>query len=402
MVFISLLFIKERKLFLVNVISVLLLFISLLVWKHFVTTYQNEVIQSEIKIISKSQNYYLIEYSNKRYVLFRNSYDFDVGDKILATFSINNFNNESKNFWYSKFVFGFIKLKNYFKTEFDLSWIERFFNLNFFNRESYKNMTLPLLFGKYDSDSNILDISRSLGIVHLIVISGFHFNIIFTIFKKIFVRLKFNFDVYLPLLILSIYFIFVNFSVSTLRAYIYIVLVNFINLVKIREKDKFYFVNQKLFVVFITLLISLIINPFFIFTISFWYSYLITIVILVFRKIEKTKKKIFLNKISIFFYCYCFSLLISLTNQNDFNILSIFNIFIFSFVIEFSIILNLIFWFIPDIIDFYYLFFKLIFNFFNIVNVTLTTDFHLNLNLVLYLIFNILISKLVINNLNTT
>lgn len=402
MVFISLLFIKERKLFLVNVISVLLLFISLLVWKHFVTTYQNEAVQSEIKIISKSQNYYLIEYSNKRYVLFRNSYDFDVGDKILSTFSINNFNNESKNFWYSKFVFGFIKLKNYSKIEFDLSWIERFFNLNFFNRESYKNMTLPLLFGKYDSDSNILDISRSLGIVHLIVISGFHFNIIFTIFKKIFVRLKFNFDVYLPLLILSIYFIFVNFSVSTLRAYIYIVLVNFINLVKIREKDKFYFVNQKLFVVFITLLISLIINPFFIFTISFWYSYLITIVILVFRRIEKTKKKIFLNKISIFFYCYCFSLLISLTNQNNFNILSILNIFIFSFVIEFSIILNLIFWFIPDIIDFYYLFFKLIFNFFNIVNVTLTTDFHLNLNLVLCLIFTILISKLVIDNLNIT
>lgn len=377
-----------------------MLFISLLVWKHFATTYQNELIQAEIKIISKSKNYYLIEYLNKRYVLFKNNYDFDVGHKILASFSINNFNNESKNFWYSKFVFGFIKIKTYSKINSDLNLIEKFFSLSFFNRESYKNMTLPLLFGKNDSESNILDISRSLGIVHLIVISGFHFNIIFTIFKKTFIKLRFNFDIYLPLLILSVFFIFVNFSVSTLRAYIYIVLVNFIKLMKINEKDKFYFLNEKLFVIFIVLLISLIINPFFVFSISFWYSYLITIVILVFRKNEKNRKKIFLNKIAIFFYCYCFSLLISLTNQNNFNILSILNIFIFSFIIEFSIIFNLIFWFIPDIIDFYYLFFKLIFDFFNIINITLTTDFQLNLNLVLILIFTILITKLAINNLN--
>lgn len=129
-------------------------------------------------------------------------------------------------------------------------------------------MTLTLLFGKVDYDSNILDISKNLGIVHLIVISGFHFNIVFRIFNKLFSKLKFNLNIYFPLMFISVYFIFVNFSVSSLRAYLYIILVNLISLIKINNTSKYNFINEKLFIIYITLLISLLINPFFIFNIS--------------------------------------------------------------------------------------------------------------------------------------
>lgn len=391
----------NKKVFLIYIGSVLTLCFSILLWKSYISNDNNQIIEQEIVVISKNKNYYFVQFNNKRYLLYKNNYDFEVGQKLTSTFTITEFNPQSKNFWYSKFILGLIKLNNYHKNDIKLSWIDKFFNLNFFTKDSYKNMTLTLLFGKVDYDSNILDISKNLGIVHLIVISGFHFNIVFRIFNKLFSKLKFNLNIYFPLMFISVYFIFVNFSVSSLRAYLYIILVNLISLIKINNTSKYNFINEKLFIIYITLLISLLINPFFIFNISLWYSYLITILIIVFKRKSVTKKQIILNQVYIFINSYLFSLLISLTTQNNFNILAIINIFIFSIVIEFSIIFNLLFWFIPIIIDYYYIIFNLIFDFCNIINITLTTNFLLNQDLVLAFIFSIIFIKIIFNNIWT-
>ncbi len=131
-----------------------------------------------------------------------------------------------------------------------------------------------LLLGISSLDDNVISSASNLGIIHLFVISGLHINIIKKGIDKFLSLFNIPEEINLVIidLILIIYLFISSFSIAIIR----VVLISVIeSIFEIRGK-RYY----KIDILSITLIISLIINPFSIFELGFYLTYISTLVIM--------------------------------------------------------------------------------------------------------------------------
>lgn len=135
--------------------------------------------------------------------------------------------------------------------------------LDFKTAEIMKSMILGV-----SNDSEIKEKFGKIGIVHILAISGLHINILISFLESIGKRLKFSkkyFGIFV-IIFLVIYGYIINFPISMIRA-LSIFLLEYIAIYTYSVKDK-------LSIFFISMFLVLIINPFYIYSIGFYLSYL--------------------------------------------------------------------------------------------------------------------------------
>lgn len=192
------------------------------------------------------------------------------------------------------------------------------------------------------------------GISHLFAISGMHITLLSSLITKLLKKLKISEQksYYITSIILIIYLILVGFSPSILRGVLFYLLFSL---------NKLYYFYIKPVNIFILILsISLLINYNYIFDIGFWYSFLISLsLILTSSYISSNNYLLSLLKTSII--SFLVSIPISLYNFYQINISSVFyNLFFIPYVSIIVFPLSLITLFIKPLLPIYELTIKIL------------------------------------------
>ena len=169
------------------------------------------------------------------------------------------------------------------------------------------------LLGDNNLDNEIKDSYRINGISHLFSVSGMHISLIISILYFYLNKVTYHkFIKYVIVDIFLILYLFLAFSSSLLRSTIMYILfsINYIFDLKIKKLD----------IMFITLIISIIVNPFIIYDIGFIYSYLISLFLICFSYKCKSKFK---NMINTTYISFLVSFPITLYNSYEINFISI-------------------------------------------------------------------------------
>jgi len=193
-------------------------------------------------------------------------------------------------------------------------------------------------------DENIIESYRQNGISHLFSISGMHISLFASIILYVLKRVSYNnyYNYGMVILFLIIYTLLVGSSPSVIRSLIMYILFSLNKLLNINAKN--------IDVMLLVLIIMLLINPYYLYNISFQYSYLISFTLVLFSyKIKNIKNK-FMKSIYISFLSFLVSFPICIYNFYQVNIISIFlNLLVIPLVNIFIFPLSLLSFIIPKI-----------------------------------------------------
>lgn len=142
--------------------------------------------------------------------------------------------------------------------------ISKFFDQNL-NQKSSSLMKSMILSVK--SEESLIEDFRSLGLAHILAISGLHINIIINALEKLGKNFRLSRKAYTVLLIsiLMIYGYIIDFPACLLRA-LFMYILSIISITTYRIRDK---IND----LFLSMFLLLIINPFYVYSIGFYLSY---------------------------------------------------------------------------------------------------------------------------------
>ncbi|WGI36322.1 MAG0480 family ComEC-like protein [Mesomycoplasma lagogenitalium] len=219
---------------------------------------------------------------------------------------------------------------------------------NFLNNDKfyYSKFVPLLLIAEYGNDEKeLLDILKKVGIYHIFVISGFHIVLIKTLIEKFFKLLKmkngYGFITFTSFTL--IYLIILNFPVSALRAFIFLLFKEFNKKIL---KNKFTNIELLTFIA----LIFFINNIFVIYSYSFILSFFITLIILLINQI-KIKNNVFkLLLISVLASIFS-TIILNYNSLAQYNLLSSINSILIAPVVSILYILCfLCFWYV-DFLD---------------------------------------------------
>lgn len=230
------------------------------------------------------------------------------------------------------------------------------------------------------------------GVTHLFALSGLHVSMFSLILLKLLKRLKFNEKVsFVVTSLFLLFFSFVaSFTPSILRAVIFFILSNI-------NKIYYFFVKPKN-ILYLTFIILVIINPFYIFNIGFILSFTITFFILFFNEYNSVKSGI-KSILIISLLSFLSSLPIIINMSYEINIISsINNIFFIPFVtnIVFPIsIISVIISKVSYVLNILTTVMEYVSNISsNIINITIYFPYFNKISIVFYYLFLILFIKL--------
>lgn len=284
-----------------------------------VTKYELRDDKLVIELKAKEKLIVNYKYQNKK---FNN---LSYGDKILVKGILkepnvinipNTFNY--KNYLYNKKIYYIVEATSINKLENNKNYFYTIKNILYqkINKLKSSNYIKTLLLGDNSLDEEVNNSYRINGISHLFSISGMHISIITNILFFYLNRITYNKKIKYIIkdIFLILYLLFVGTS-SLLRCTIMNILfsINFILKLKIKKLD----------IMCITLIISIIINPFIIYDIGFIYSYIISFYLVLFSSKIKTKNKL-LKTLNITLISFIVSFPITIYNSYEINIISIF------------------------------------------------------------------------------
>ncbi len=302
----------------------------------------------ENKEIKHSKNTKLITYTNTK---------LNIGDivRISGNFKKADVSRNYKGFNYrnylkSKKIYGIVDLEKVEiidkKIDFDavLGNISNHLNLkikSLYGDNEYSNFLNSILLGKTDDlDENIIENFRDVNISHILAISGLHISYIVIGLKFVLNKIIKNVKMQNILLVLMLFFFcaLTGFSVSCMRASIMnsLILISF----NLNKKNNFY----KSF--FISFIILILLNPFNIYNVGMWLSFLSTLSIVLFYKLlyrifEKYLKKVkhrdmYLKILKVVLISVSAQILIFPISIYEFNLISL-SFIISNFLVSFII-----------------------------------------------------------------
>ena len=324
-----------RKILLCNYIYILILFIVIVfsIPRLFInkTFYKEGIIKEEfiirkitisdlkVTLILKNKEtiigtYYFKTKKEQKY--FENNYN--LGDKIFIFGELNlpKENTTKYLFNYKKYlstknIYHILKINTYKKisNNKNIFYFIKQKILNHFNNNPYLNI---LLIGEKSYVKK--EISKSYqnnGLSHLFAVSGMHVSLIVGIISKLLTKLNENKKTLVISLFLLLYLQIVGLQASVIRGVIFYIII---------QINKVFNLNIKLINLFIlTLSITLLINPKFIYDLGFQYSFSISFVLIYLSNILNGKYS--LLKVSLI--SFLVSIPISLYNFHELNFLSI-------------------------------------------------------------------------------
>lgn len=262
----------------------------------------------------------------------------------------NLFNNK-KYLYYKKIFYllnasDLIKIKNNNKISYKLKQfiIDKIDNIKY-SKNSIKAFAFS---DSYYIDERISDTYKTNGISHLLALSGSHISILSIIILYILKKLNFSeFKRYcIVILILVCYSFLANFSPSIIRATLFFFLLTI---------NKLYYFNIKsINILFLTFIILIIINPYYLYDLGFQFSFVICFYLIIFKEyISSTNEFITLFKVS--FISFLSSMPITIYNFYQINLLSvIYNLFfvpLVSFIIYPLSLLTILFPFLDNMLS---------------------------------------------------
>ena len=333
------------KLYLVCCLSILL----------FVTCnfkcYESKVERYEINdvllVLEKYENYSIVSDDNNKYLVYNKQNNFNEGNKILfegKLVSIKGSYSEFYKYLNKKNVNYELKYNHSYVVDSSVNLNTKIVNELLENKsEQTKSYLKLILFNVKDENNGEFYNNFSLySLTYLIAVSGFHINLLFFFFKKIF---KKNF---VGLIFVSFYLYLLNFSVSSYRAFLCCLFK------KINKKFDFNLSN--LDVVALIGCVFIFLNPCIMFSFSFVYSFLVTFLLEIF-KVYKIKK------ITSVFYIYLINVPLMLLSYYKLNLSSM----IFNLILSGPISFLYIFSFIYLFLDKFYLLYEFVIHIFSIL-----------------------------------
>lgn len=291
----------------------------------------------EFVVIEKYNNYVILEKDDIKCLYYDDS--LEEGNKILLEGKINKLdsNNEFYKYLLTQRV-NFVFEGEVVENDNHITFNNRVINFLLNNKdEGNKNILKLILFNeKNDSNEIFYEYFDKLSISFLVVISGFHINLIFKILKKTKI---------LKYIITFFYVYLLNFSISSLKAFLYYVIK------KVNRKGNYPINNSD--ILSLLVIAFLFINPSYIFNMGFIYSFAFSYIINFVNNIligKKTSIKI-LKKVII----YCFSIPIILQNNYEISTNSFFANVLLVYPISFMFVFSLIYLFF----DKFYLVYKI-------------------------------------------
>ena len=278
-----------------------------------------ELKENKIIIEIKAKEKLIVEYKYGDKIFSSLSY----GDKILvkgilkepSTMNIPNTFNYKK-YLYNKKIYYIVEATSIDKISNNNNYIYTIKNILYkrINNLKSSNYIKTFLLGDNTLDEEVNKSYRTNGISHLFSVSGMHISIITSLL--LFYLNKITYTKKIKYLIVDTFLIIYLFLVGTtsfIRSTIMNILssLNFIFKLNIKKKD----------IMYLTLVICIIINPFIIYDIGFIYSYIVSFFIIV--SSNKGKSKIY-KIIHISIISFLASLPITLYNSYEINIVSIF------------------------------------------------------------------------------
>lgn len=202
-----------------------------------------------------------------------------------------------------------------------------------------------ILGDKRDIDSNIVSAYQELGVSHLFAISGMHVSFLSMILLKMLNKTNEKVKYSVIILFLLFYTFLTNYTISIVRATLQFIFFKINKLFNLKIKN----INIMIFIISIVLLY----NPYYIYDISFLFSFSISFSLILFKQSINKEDNCFIKSFITSLVSFLVSLPILINNFYEINFLSIFyNIFYIPFVsfILFPInILTLIFNFLDPI-----------------------------------------------------
>lgn len=308
---------------------------------------------NKILIVSETyENYSIVSDCENNYLIYNNDNEINVGNKIFLKgklVSISNTYNQFYNYLNKKLVYYELDYREFEMVDSNIKNNQKVINYLLRNKSEKSKSYLKLILFNYKDKENtkFYNIFSLYSLSYLIAVSGFHISILLSFFKKIF---KNN---CIGLIIVSFYLYLLDFSISSYRAFLCYIFK------KVKKKLDFDVSNVEV----ISLIGSVFImcNPHVIFSFSFIFSFLSTIVLEIFR-LYKSKGFI------VTLYIYLVNIPIMLLNYYKLNIASLFFTIILSIPISFLYIFSFLFLFLDKFYLLYELVIDLFYKLFDVLN----------------------------------
>lgn len=259
---------------------------------------------------------------------------YHIGDKISLEGNLEKPSSQNteylfnyRNYLYNKKIFYIFKIDNYKKVSNNRFIYYKIKQLILKRIDKNYYLQAFILGDKSYIKSDVLESFQFNGISHLLAISGMHVNLLGAILLKIFLMLGVREEKrYLFVsIILMFYAILTGLSASVLRGVLFFILFS------INKIFYFYIKNTNIFI--ITVSIALLINPFFLYDVSFWYSFSISLSLLVMGDVINKYNGYFIKLLMTSIISFVVSIPISIYNFYQINFLSIiYNLFYVPFV----------------------------------------------------------------------
>jgi competence protein ComEC len=263
-----------------------------------------------IKINNITGYYYLKTTKEKAYFI----HNFNLGDKIKleGTLTKSTYNKTTYN----------MKITNIIKIADNTNIYYTLKNLAFKRCLKNKYLNTFILGDKTYINNKVMRSYQENGISHLLAISGMHITLFSVIILKIlkFFKIKEEKRYLITSIILIIYLSLTGLSPSILRGVLFFILFSL--------NKVFYFYIKSINIFILTLFISLLINPLYVYNIGFWYSFSISLGLIIMGNYINSYKHYFSKLLMTSLIAFIVSIPISLYNFYFINILSIiYNLF---------------------------------------------------------------------------
>lgn len=275
LIFISLLILKNKFSNIVRLILIILSFISFINIISYYSIQNDYVSLKQFRVVSKNSKDVILksrDIISRKYIIkdFENLDDIKIG-------MILNLDGEIKKLsYYDVGVVG--EIKNYKINEFKTDFIYKFINMKNVIKDFFVikfgdekgNILSGLTFGDTSGlDKEYKNDLKSLGLVHILSVSGFHMNLIFMFISKIL-------SVVPSLFISFLYLMFTGVKVSGIRAFTMMFLK--------QTAPKLYRTYDGINALCVAGVIILLLRPYEIFNMGFVYSFSATLGILMFNR----------------------------------------------------------------------------------------------------------------------